>query len=191
MYITRRARTTGTFLTPQQFTARFGPTVEQYDEVLRFAHDYGLEVVGGSRDRMEVQVKGTAGAVETAFHVNMVNYQHPVENRIFYSADREPTPNLSFSLWHVSGLDNYSIPKPRLEKRSDFAAKRGIDARRGGESCHHGVGTVGLVFGQRHESGLLWRDSADWRGAEPGAAGVLRYGPGGPDHVLYQCAPDQ
>ncbi len=117
------------FLTPQQFTARFGPTVEQYDEVLRFAHDYGLEVVGGSRDRMEVQVKGTVGAIETAFHVNMVNYRHPVEDRIFYSADREPTPNLSFSLWHVSGLDNYSIPKPMLEKRSDFAAKHGIDAR--------------------------------------------------------------
>ncbi len=117
------------FLTPQQFTARFGPTVAQYDEVLRFAHDYQLEVVGGSRDGMDVQVKGTAGAIETAFHVNMVNYQHPVEDRIFYSADREPTPNLSFSLWHVSGLDNYSIPKPMLEKRSDFAAKHGIDAR--------------------------------------------------------------
>ena len=117
------------FLTPQQFTARFGPTVAQYDEVLRFAHDYQLEVVGGSRNGMDVQVKGTAGAIETAFHVNMVNYQHPVENRIFYSADREPTPNLSFSLWHVSGLDNYSIPKPMLEKRSDFAAKHGIDAR--------------------------------------------------------------
>jgi len=117
------------FLTPQQFTARFGPTVQQYNEVLRFAGYYGLKVVGGSRDGMDVQVKGTVASIEAAFHVNIVNYRHPVENRIFYSADREPTPNLSFSLWHVSGLDNYSIPKPRLETRSDFAAKHGIDAR--------------------------------------------------------------
>lgn len=117
------------FVTPQQFTARFGPTVQQYNEVLRFAGYYGLKVVGGSRDGMDVQVKGTVGAIEAAFHVNMVDYRHPVEDRIFYSADREPTPNLSFSLWHVSGLDNYSLPKPRLEKRSDFAARHGIDAR--------------------------------------------------------------
>ena len=39
-------------------------------------------------------------------------YQHPTENRTFYSPDREPTANLPFPLWHVSGLDNYSIPRP-------------------------------------------------------------------------------
>ncbi|MFZ0392991.1 MAG: protease pro-enzyme activation domain-containing protein [Terracidiphilus sp.] len=135
------------FLTPQQFTARFGPTEAQYNEVLRFANYYGLEVVGGSRDGMDVQVKGTAGAVEAAFHVNMVNYQHPVEDRIFYSADREPTPNLSFSLWHVSGLDNYSIPKPMYEKRSDFAAKHGIDARDVVEHATTGSGPSASFLG--------------------------------------------
>jgi len=114
------------FLTPQQFTARFGPTVEQYDEVLRFAAENGLTVTGGSRDGMDVQVKGTVGAIETALHVSMVNYRHPVEDRIFYSADREPTPNLSFNLWHVSGLDNYSLPHPLYVKKSDFAAAHGM-----------------------------------------------------------------
>ncbi len=113
------------FVTPAEFTARFGPTQEQYDEVLSFARTYGLEVVGGSRDGMEVQVKGTVGAIETAFHVSMNTYQHPTENRIFFGADREPTPNLTFSLWHVSGLDNFSIPKPRLVNKNDFAAAHG------------------------------------------------------------------
>jgi subtilase family serine protease len=113
------------FVTPAEFTARFGPTQEQYDEVLSFARTYGLEVVGGSRDGMEVQVKGTVGAIETAFHVSMNTYQHPAENRIFFGADREPTPNLTFSLWHVSGLDNFSIPKPRLVNKNDFAAAHG------------------------------------------------------------------
>lgn len=116
------------FLTPQQFTARFGPTVAQYNEVLGFAKYYGLTVVGGSRDGMDVQVKGTVEQIESAFHVNMKTYQHPTEDRIFYSADREPTPNLTVNLWHVSGLDNYSLPKALYEKRSDFAAKHGIDA---------------------------------------------------------------
>jgi kumamolisin len=114
------------FVTPQQFTERFGPTQAQYSAVLQFAHDNELQIVGGTRDQMLVQVKGTVGAIETALHVNMATYRHPTEDRTFFAPDREPTPNLPFNLWHVSGLDNYSIPKPLYEKRETFAAKHGI-----------------------------------------------------------------
>ena len=66
------------FLTPTEFTERFGPTQEDYDAVVQLrCRSHGLEVVGGSRDGMEVQVKGPVSAVETAFHVNMRTYQHP------------------------------------------------------------------------------------------------------------------
>jgi len=116
------------FLTVSEFTARFGPTQDQYEAVLRFAKNYGLEVIGGSRDSMDVQVKGSVGAIETAFRVNMRTYHHPTENRDFYSTDAEPTVDLPFNLWHVSGLDNYSIPHPMLVNRSDYAAAHGIDA---------------------------------------------------------------
>src|SRR5580692_7295061 len=43
-------------------------------------------------------------------------YQHPTENRIFYAPDREPTPDLAIQLWHISGLDNYSIPRPAVHR---------------------------------------------------------------------------
>ncbi len=114
------------FLTPTEFTARFGPTADDYDTVLRFAKTYGFEVVGGSRDGMLVQVKGSVSNIEAAFHVNMRTYQHPTENRTFYSPDREPTLDLPFNLWHISGLDNYSIPKPLLVNKNDYAAAHGI-----------------------------------------------------------------
>ncbi len=114
------------YLTPTQFTAKFGPTQAQYDEVLSFAKANGLTVTGGSRDGMEVQVKGSVLAVEHALHVNMLTYQHPTENRAFYSADREPTTSLSFDLWHISGLENYSIPHPLLVNKNDYAAANGI-----------------------------------------------------------------
>ena len=114
------------FVTPTEFTARFGPTAEQYETVLRFANTYGFQVVGGSRDGMEVQVKGTVANIEAAFHVNMRTYQHPTENRTFYSPDSEPTMDLPFKLWHISGLDNYSIPKPLLVNRDQYAAAHGI-----------------------------------------------------------------
>ena len=115
------------FLTVQEFTARFGPSQQDYDAVVHFAQTHGLEVVGGTRDGMEVQVKGPVSAIETAFHINLRTYQHPTENRTFYSPDREPTVDLPFNLWHVSGLDNYSIPHPMYEKRSDYAKAHGIE----------------------------------------------------------------
>jgi subtilase family serine protease len=117
------------FVTPTEFTARFGPSQAQYDAVVQFAVSNGFTVIGGSRDAMDVQVKGPVSAVENAFHVHLLTYQHPTENRVFYAPDAEPTTDLSFPLWHVSGLDNYSIPHRLLERRSDYAAAHGIDAK--------------------------------------------------------------
>jgi subtilase family serine protease len=116
------------FLTPAEFTERFGPTQQDYDTVVRFARENGLTVTGGTRDGMEVQVKGSVAAVEAAFHVNMHTYQHPTEGRSFFAPDREPTTALPFQLWHISGLDNYSIPHPLYVKKSDYAAAHGITA---------------------------------------------------------------
>ncbi len=105
------------FLTVQEFTAKFGPTQDDYDSVIRFATTNGFTVVGGTRDAMDVQLKGSVASIETAFHVTLGVYQHPTENRTFYAVDREPTLDLPFQLWHISGLDNYSIPRPALEHK--------------------------------------------------------------------------
>lgn len=117
------------FVTPTEFTARFGPSESQYDAVVQFAVTNGFTVIGGSRDGMNVEVKGPVSAVENAFHVHMMTYQHPTEDRVFYAPDGEPTTDLSFPLWHVSGMDNYSIPHRLLESRSDYAAAHGIEAK--------------------------------------------------------------
>jgi len=117
------------YLTVSEFTDRFGPSQADYDAVVHFAKANGLTVFGGSRDGMNVLVKAPVSAIESTFHVSMRTYQHPTENRIFYSADREPTTTLPFHLWHVSGLDNYSIPHPLFVKKSDYAQAHGIDAK--------------------------------------------------------------
>jgi kumamolisin len=118
------------FLTPAEFTERFGPTQADYDAVVRFAKSSGFEIVGGSRDGMIVQVRGTVSIIEAAFHISLNTYIHPTEERIFYAPDREPTTDLPFALWHVSGLDNYSIPHPMLVKRSEYAREHGIDVEK-------------------------------------------------------------
>lgn len=45
-------------------------------------------------------------------------YQHPTEKRTFFAPDREPTPYLPFPLWHIAGLDNYSLPHPNFVRRA-------------------------------------------------------------------------
>ncbi|MGA2191018.1 MAG: protease pro-enzyme activation domain-containing protein, partial [Steroidobacteraceae bacterium] len=96
------------YLSVQEFTDRFGPTESDYAAVVRYATDHGLTVTGGTRDGMEVQVRGPVSAIESAFHVTLHLYPHPTENRTFYAPDQEPSTTLAFALWHISGLDNYS-----------------------------------------------------------------------------------
>ncbi len=55
---------------------------------------------------MDVQVEGSVGNIETAFHVTLSLYQHPSENRPFYAPAQQPSIGLPFFLWHISGLDN-------------------------------------------------------------------------------------
>ncbi len=105
------------FLSLDEFTEMFGPSQQDYDAVIRWAEANGFAVVGTSRNRVNLNVTGSVAAIEAALHVNMGVYQHPTENRTFFAPDREPTPNLGVQLWHISGLDNYSIPKPALTRR--------------------------------------------------------------------------
>lgn len=111
------------FLTVEEFTARFGPSEEDYDAVIRFAEANGMAVVGTSRNRMNVDVKASVASIEKAFHVTMSVYPHPTENRTFYAPDREPSVDLPFQLWHVAGLDNYSIPRPLVRHRNNSHVK--------------------------------------------------------------------
>ena len=46
------------YITPAEFTARFGPTQNDYDTVVQYLVRNGFSVVGGSRDGMDIQVAG-------------------------------------------------------------------------------------------------------------------------------------
>jgi subtilase family serine protease len=114
------------FLTPAETSARFGPTQENWDALVSFAEENGFTVVNGSLAKRDLVLTGTVSTIETAFHVTMRIYQHPTENRTFFSLDREPTVALPFQLEHISGLDNYSIPHPLYVSKSGYAAAHGI-----------------------------------------------------------------
>src|SRR5271154_2113977 len=116
------------FLTPQEVTARFGPSQEDWDALVAFAKASGFEVINGTREERDLRLTGTVANIEKVFHVSMGVYQDPAEDRAFFAVDREPTVDLPFQLWHITGLDNNSKPHPMYVKKSDYAKAHGIDA---------------------------------------------------------------
>ncbi|HUB66305.1 MAG TPA: putative Ig domain-containing protein [Candidatus Methylacidiphilales bacterium] len=102
------------YLTPAQFTERFGPSESDYQAVINFAQSHGLKITATHPNRMIVDVEGAVSDIENTFHVTMRSYQHPTEARRFYAPDTAPSVDLTVPVLSVSGLDNYSLPHPRL-----------------------------------------------------------------------------
>jgi kumamolisin len=115
------------FLTPQEFTARFGPSQEDWDALVAFAKASGFEIISGNLEQRDLRLTGTVANIEKAFHVTMGTYRDLTEDRTFFAVDREPTVDLPFQLWHITGLDNDSRPHPMYVKKSDYAKAHGID----------------------------------------------------------------
>jgi hypothetical protein len=98
------------WLTPEQFTRRFGPTEADYQKVVDFAVTHGFKVTGQSSNRMLVDVDAPVTNIEKAFHLALHSYRHPTENRNFYAPDTDPTVDTNIPILHISGLDNFTLP---------------------------------------------------------------------------------
>jgi len=110
------------YLSVAQFTRKFGPTQQDYQAVVAFAKANGFTVINTAPNRLVVDVTGSVEQVERAFHVAMILYQHPTENRTFYSTDREPSLDLSVPVAHISGLNNFVIPRPKVMQAPEGTA---------------------------------------------------------------------
>ncbi len=110
------------YLTPEEFTAQFGPTEKDYQAVMDFAKSNGLTVTATHPNRVVLDVAGTVADIEKTFHLTLRVYRHPTEAREFYAPDVEPSVNLAVPILHISGLDNYSLPHPNLKLRPAGAA---------------------------------------------------------------------
>src|SRR3984885_8156398 len=104
------------YLSVAEFTEQFGPTQQDYQTVVNFAQAHGLTVTQQHVNRLVVDIEGSAAQVEQAFHVHMNVYKHPTKNRTFFSPDREPSLDLSVPVWHITGLNNFSIPRPMVTR---------------------------------------------------------------------------
>jgi len=108
------------YLTPEQFTEQYGPTEQDYRALVQFARQNGLTVTRTHANRLVLDVSGASADVEKALHVKMLTYNHPTRGE-FFAADREPSVDSNVTLAHISGLDNFALPKPMDLKHSLLA----------------------------------------------------------------------
>lgn len=125
------------YLTPGQFTDRFGPSQQDYDAVIQFMASNGLAVAQMHSDRMLVDVTGSVRTIQKVFHTTLRVYRHPTENRTFFAPDTEPVIDLSMPIKHIDGLDNFFIPRPEIRPVSPAntrsGASRALGSGPGGE----------------------------------------------------------
>ncbi len=121
------------YLTPDQFTAQFGPSEEDYQKVVDFAKAHGLTVTGMHPNRMLLDVRGRAADVESAFQVTLQNYHHPSENRDFFAPDTDPSVPSTLPVLSVLGLDNYRRPHPQYHLQPSASSSVATPAAAGQE----------------------------------------------------------
>ena len=106
------------FLTPEEFTARFGPTEQDYEAVKKFARTNGLVITATHSNRLVLDVAGPAAAVEKAFHITLRTYRHPTEARDFYAPDTEPTVDAALPVADIQGLERFFAAAPEMHRRN-------------------------------------------------------------------------
>jgi hypothetical protein len=100
------------FLSSPEFTARFGPTEQDYEAVRRFVESQGLTVVGTHLNRVVLDVTGPAAKIGSAFGVSLRLYRHPTQSRVFYAPDTEPSVPAAVPVADMWGLSDYAQPTP-------------------------------------------------------------------------------
>jgi subtilase family serine protease len=100
------------YLTPQQFTEQFGPAEQDYQSVVNFAKTNNLDVVATHNSRLMIDVRGNVSDIEKAFHVTLKTYQDPMEPRIFYAPDVDPSVDSSLPINDIVGISDYERLRP-------------------------------------------------------------------------------
>ncbi|MEV7600670.1 protease pro-enzyme activation domain-containing protein [Kitasatospora sp. NPDC089797] len=106
----------GHYLTPEQFTARFGPTEQDVQQVKAYLTAQGLTVSGVSANRQVVNAHGSTAQVSRAFGTHESAYVDPQQQRTYFANDDAASvpADLASVVQGVSGLDNHAVRKNHL-----------------------------------------------------------------------------
>lgn len=103
------------YLTPEEFTERFGPTESDYRKLKAFAQAQGLQIEAEFSNRLVLDVSGPASQIEKTLHVRINDFRRS-DGSLFHGPDHQPSLDLDVPIEHITGLDNRYRPRPRLKR---------------------------------------------------------------------------
>ncbi|MGA2225316.1 MAG: protease pro-enzyme activation domain-containing protein, partial [Syntrophobacteraceae bacterium] len=98
------------FLKQDEIADAFGPTSEEYEQVLHYLSAKGFKLVEGSANRLTLTVRGTRAQAEKAFALHIGDYR--LGDRMFYANDKDPAvpTRIASSVQAVAGLSDLARP---------------------------------------------------------------------------------
>ncbi|WP_371480340.1 protease pro-enzyme activation domain-containing protein [Kitasatospora sp. NBC_00315] len=113
----------GKYLTPERFTALYGPTQAAVEQVKSYLKAQGLTVGSVSDNRQVVNAQGTAEQIAKAFGTHESSYLDPQQQRTFFANDAAASvpADLAEVVQGVSGLNDFTVRTTRLAKPQNAA----------------------------------------------------------------------
>jgi len=113
-------------LTRQEFAAARGADAADIEQVVAFAHEYGLSVVRRDAARRSVVLTGTVAGFSRAFQVELYRFEHPAGTYRGRTGAIHVPRELSGVITAVLGLDNrpQATPHFRIKKMGGTSQAR-------------------------------------------------------------------
>jgi pseudomonalisin len=110
------------FMTPAQWTARYGPSITTVTEVRHYLKAAGFTDVHAAGDRLLVTASGTAAKAESAFHTSLSQFKLG-KKTIFGNTKPAMVPaSLRGAVTAVVGLNNLPLATPKPLRANKQAA---------------------------------------------------------------------
>jgi len=119
------------YITPDDFAARFSPTVQDVDVVIAHLQSRGLKIVSVSPNRTLIEAEGTVTQLEKVFSVTINQYTLKMPSGVtkqYLSNDRDPAlpARLAPIVESIMGLDTFAEFESRLRKQAAVSKPYGF-----------------------------------------------------------------
>ncbi len=100
------------FLTPDEFTARFGPASGDADAVVQYLRSYGIRVREVAPNRLLIDATGSVSQIEHAFGIQIDDFSYQGATHYANTTDPVVPASLAGVIDSVIGLDDYTALQP-------------------------------------------------------------------------------
>ena len=109
-------------ISQSQFYATYSPTNSDYQSLQDWAKNKsGFQITATYPNNLLLGVTGTAAQIEQALYVNLV-YRLRQDGSNFVTADRDPSLDLPVPILHISGFNDFVLPRRHAVQGTGFCA---------------------------------------------------------------------